>query len=157
MFLTKLISLALVCLVEMLLLAQFVPAISASHILSSCFLVNKGNPVNSTIQVDTLDIVGVVYNAPHSGSAFQSWWLRGFDGTFSITNMATGRVLDSNEKGDVFTLDYYGGPSQKWRWNGDCLQNVATGLYLTIEGAVRTRPYTGRVDQQWERRHETKF
>ena len=146
-------------LMTMLLLGVIVPSISANHLKSTCFLVNRGTAEVNTIQDDT-DGNGNVYNAEINGCPYQSWWLHGDGDTFDITNMGTGRVLESNHKGEVFTSLYNGRSSQKWRWNGNmmyCLQNVATGLFLTIEWEVSTQLYTGAANQQWERRHETAF
>ena len=156
MFSTKCHILMLVSIAAMLLLTELVPVITAARLPSSCFLVKKGDPLNPTIQDETSGQC-MVWNAPINGCAYQGWWLRGAGDTFSITNMGTGRVLDSNHKGDVYTSGPNSGLFQKRRWNGDCLQNVATRLYLTIEWQVCAKPYTGAANQQWERYREILF
>ena len=154
MFSTKNPILTHVSITAMLL---FVSTISASHIHSSCFLLSKCDPLKPTLQDDTRR-TGIVWHAAQNGCAYQGWWLRGYGDTFTITNMGTFRVLDSNQNGQAYTSQLNSGLFQRWRWNGDCLQNVATGLYLTIHGnSVRTMPYTGEANQLWERRHETQF
>ena len=159
MFLAKVNFVTVVSFAPMLLLAMVASEISAAHLQSACFLLNKGCPQFPTIQDDTRGI-GIVHHAAQNGCPYQSWWLHGDGDTFDITNMGTGRVLESNHKGEVFTSVYNGGLSQKWRWNGFmmyCLQNVATGLFLTIDSKVCAKLYYNGLDQQWERRHETAF
>ena len=142
-------------LMTMLLLALIVPAISAIH--SHCFLVNKGYPQSQTLQDDSRG-TGMVNHEPLCVRCTrQKWWLFGDDHTFSIINFATRRMLACHPNGRVYSSSQNGGPGQKWRWNGDCLQNIATGLYLAIANDVFTTSYTGAANQQWERRDETKF
>jgi hypothetical protein len=84
---------------------------------------------------DHADVVYVSYKCTHS--SYQSWWGAPLSVSTRI-NVATGRCLDSNAAGKVYTLPCNGGANQKWRtispgWDDyDWLQieNVATGMCL---------------------------
>jgi hypothetical protein len=80
--------------------------------------------------------------------------------TSTLRNFATGRLLDSNGAGDVYTLGDNGGNFQRWKsyynscLNNYILQNQATGRVLdsNASGKVYTLPYkAGNYYQKWRR------
>jgi len=70
-------------------------------------------------------------------------------------NKATGRCLDSDPSGTVYTLRCNGGSFQQWvpetTGSYDNLRNVATGRYLdgNHDGSVYTLPPNGGIFQKW--------
>jgi hypothetical protein len=47
---------------------------------------------------------------------YQKWWVDDAgDGYVFIRSHRSGKVLDSNENGDVYTLDKNGGDFQQWK------------------------------------------
>jgi hypothetical protein len=81
---------------------------------------------------------------------------------FVIKNDATGKVLDSNQTGSVYSQPYNQSDYQKWNvihsnqgWVN--IRNVATGRYLDtsrlgnlgMERIVQTLPSNGGNFQQW--------
>src|SRR5689334_13615849 len=76
-----------------------------------------------------------------------------------IKNKATWKVVDSNEKGEAYTLDWNGGAYQKWievyagSRQSVTLSNQATGRCLdsNAEGKVYTLPCNGGAYQVWRK------
>ncbi|CAF1218305.1 unnamed protein product [Rotaria sordida] len=72
-----------------------------------------------------------------------------------LINKAIGRVLDSNEEKNVYTLKYNGGTYQQWQFqrqdDGSCvLQNLATSLILDSNGyQIYTHNFNGGFYQKW--------
>ncbi|MFE9256388.1 ricin-type beta-trefoil lectin domain protein [Streptomyces sp. NPDC006879] len=58
---------------------------------------------------------GKVYLNPcGSNNNYQKWWETKTSTGWKITNKATGRVLDSNSRQQVYTLPDNGGKNQRW-------------------------------------------
>jgi hypothetical protein len=77
-------------------------------------------------------------------------------GVFILQSIATGKCLDSNHNGNVYTLCHNHGNYQKWDviqsgkgWAN--LRNVATGRYLDSDAAgnIYTLPANGGNYQKW--------
>ena len=74
---------------------------------------------------------------------------------YSWIDQATGRLLDSNASGNVYTNEPNGGTFQQWILyagpNGNIfMQDVATGLFLDGNGTnVYTNSFNGGTFQQW--------
>ena len=77
-----------------------------------------------------------------------------------LVNRATGRTLDSNDKGDVYAIGMNGGGFQKWYIHGDGdtfdLTNAQTGRVLDSDhnGKVYTLPYNAGHHQKWRMQGE---
>ncbi len=76
--------------------------------------------------------------------------------TSTFQNLATGFVLDSNFRGDVYAIPGNGGPYQKWRvvptsYGAVTVQNVATGRCLDSNTSrqVYTLNCNGGSFQKW--------
>lgn len=75
----------------------------------------------------------------------------------TLRNVATGRVLDSNGSGNVYTLNSNGGSYQKWvmtqsDYGTYVLRNLATGFVLdsNTNGNVYTLSANGGNFQKWD-------
>jgi hypothetical protein len=74
-----------------------------------------------------------------------------------IQNYESGRLLDSNEAGNIYTLPQNGGNFQKWNLfceqNLCVIQNVATGRIIDSNNAgnAYTLPANGGDFQKWYR------
>jgi len=68
-------------------------------------------------------------------------------------NYMTGRGLDSDHGGRVYSLDCNSSPHQKWEWQSDeTIVNVATGKCLDGYGhTINALPCNGRAYQKWLR------
>ncbi len=72
------------------------------------------------------------------------------NGEHNIRNVATGRYLDSNHNGGVYTLPHNGGNYQKWWLQESKVINVATGLALDCNGdRIYTLTRNGGNYQNW--------
>jgi len=69
----------------------------------------------------------------------------------------TGRCLDSNEQGSVYTLACSGGNYQNWKRQGEAFADDQTGRCLDSneQGSVYTLACSGGNYQNWERRGQT--
>jgi Ricin-type beta-trefoil lectin domain len=76
-------------------------------------------------------------------------------GIVNLRNVATGRCLDSNNAGSVYTLACNGGAFQKWNITFDAteyqLRNAQTGrcLYSNAQGNVYANACSGGPYQRW--------
>jgi hypothetical protein len=76
-------------------------------------------------------------------------------GIVNLRNLATGRCLDSNYEGKVYTLACNGGAFQKWNITFDAteyqIRNVQTGrcLYSNAQGNVYANACSGGPYQRW--------
>jgi hypothetical protein len=86
-------------------------------------------------------------------SLSQNWVVRdvGLLNWVTIQNQATGKYLDSDEQGNVFTSVRSDRDRQKWRFVGKTIINVATGRALESNAlrSVFTRPMNGQASQNW--------
>jgi hypothetical protein len=57
-----------------------------------------------------------MFTLPDNGGDFQKWRVEGLGNeTFKLTNIATGRVLDSNNNGNLYAIEINGGSFQNWK------------------------------------------
>src|SRR5262245_21137600 len=74
-------------------------------------------------------------------------------GPWTWQNTATGRCLDSNYGGSVYTLGCNGGNCQNWvQWAGpygDFVKDNQTGLCLDGGNSLHTQGCNGGAYQQW--------
>jgi hypothetical protein len=95
----------------------------------------------------------VVSTNKADNSQGQNWVVRdvGQLDWVTIENQATGKYLDSDEQGNVFTSDSSEQDRQKWRFVGQTIINVATGRALESNAlrSVFTQPLSGQASQNW--------
>jgi hypothetical protein len=88
-----------------------------------------------------------------SNTLFQYWIVRdvGQLDWVKIENQETGKYLDSDDQGNVFTSPYSEDDHQKWRFVGQTIINVATGRALESNNlrSVYTNPVSGQPSQNW--------
>ncbi len=90
-----------------------------------------------------------------NGKLDQNWILRptGFLDWVTIENVETGRYLDSDSIGNIFTSTTSSSDFSKWRFSDQTIINVGTGNALDIIGQqiLISRPADGGIGQNWVR------
>lgn len=69
-----------------------------------------------------------------------------------ISNLATGRCLDTNDSGEVYTSACDGRKTQQWQVSGPIVRNAYTDeclANLESSNGVRTGPCDGSGSQNW--------
>ena len=89
------------------------------------------------------------------GGFVPATWAAQIHSVTFLINRATGRVLDSNDNGNVYAIQMNGGNFQKWYIHGEGdtfdLTNAHTGRALDSDytGRVYTIPFNGGNFQKW--------
>ena len=90
-----------------------------------------------------------------NGKLDQNWILRstGLLDWVTIENVETGRYLDSDSIGNVFTSTTSNGDFSKWRFSDQNVINVGTVNVLDTIGQhiIISRPANGVIGQNWVR------
>ncbi|MGW7332745.1 RICIN domain-containing protein [Streptomyces sp. NPDC054840] len=74
----------------------------------------KAHKGSGDVCLDSNAAGNVYLRSCQGGNDYQKWWETKTSSGWKITNKATGRVLDSNRTGQVYTLPDNGGNYQRW-------------------------------------------